>query len=157
MVKKLVGIIQNLSWWKINYKMKKIKYEPIKHKMKFSKYIESFQTSLYKCMGCSEEMLSDSAKSAQTSHEIFMQQEADNNCKNCGYSIDRPLENAEERLKYATTIQTGRYIYLAVLDNKFKSTGLCNWCYLSMQAYRYSLPKDQREHMERNPKAVEYD
>ena len=67
-----------------------------------------------------------------------------NICANCGQQIDRPVENAEEKLKMATSFETGKGIYYSALDHKFRSIDLCNWCYSVMQAYRYSLSKEDR-------------
>lgn len=63
----------------------------------------------------------------------------DKECKNCLQPIDRPIENAEEKLKTGIGILTGQHIYNAVLDKRFKSIDLCNWCYSLLKAYRYSL------------------
>lgn len=71
-------------------------------------------------------------------------------CPNC-HQIDRPIENAEEKLKMGMALETGKDIYYAVLDGRFKSIDLCNWCYSVMRAYRYSLPKSERIAREVNP------
>lgn len=65
-------------------------------------------------------------------------------CPNCGQQIDRPVENAEEKLKMATSFEAGKGIYYAILDHRFKSIELCNWCYTIMQTYRHSIPKEER-------------
>jgi hypothetical protein len=65
-------------------------------------------------------------------------------CPNCGQQIDRPVEDAEEKLKMATSFETGKGIYYAILDHKFRSIELCNWCYSVMQTYRHSIPKEER-------------
>jgi hypothetical protein len=69
-------------------------------------------------------------------------------CPNCGQNINKSVENAEDKLKTATALETGKNIYYSILDGKFKSIELCNWCYSVMQAYRYSLPKEDRQYME---------
>ena len=70
-------------------------------------------------------------------------------CPNCGQQIDRPVENAEEKLKMATTFEAGKGIYYSILDKQFRSINLCNWCYTIMQVYRKSLSKEEREYKEK--------
>lgn len=65
-------------------------------------------------------------------------------CLNCGDSINKPIKNAEEKLKSATVLETGKSIYYAILDHRLRSIDLCNWCYSIMKAYRYSLTKEER-------------
>ncbi len=60
-------------------------------------------------------------------------------CKNCYQDINRPIENAEERLKMATSRELGKNIYYAILDKRFRSIELCNWCYSLLRIYKYSL------------------
>lgn len=65
-------------------------------------------------------------------------------CPNCHQPIDRPMENAEEKLKLPTAKLLGQQVYTAVLNKHFNSIDLCNWCYSTMQSYRYSLSKEQK-------------
>ena len=70
-------------------------------------------------------------------------------CPNCGQQINRPVEKVEEKLKMATAFETGKGIYYAILDHKFRSIDLCNWCYSVMQTYRHTLSKEDRDYKER--------
>ena len=70
-------------------------------------------------------------------------------CRNCGQMIDRPIENPEEKLGTATAREVGKHIYYSVLDRKFNSIELCNWCYSVMNAYRYLLSKEERVKLEK--------
>lgn len=69
-------------------------------------------------------------------------------CANCGQEINKPVEDAEQKLKMAIALETGKGIYYAILDNRFKSIDLCNWCYSLIQSYRHSLPKEERQRKE---------
>ena len=60
-------------------------------------------------------------------------------CKWCNQDIDKPVENAEERMQTATAMQMGREIYYAILDKRMRSIDLCNWDYSLLKMYRYSL------------------
>lgn len=44
-------------------------------------------------------------------------------CPNCGGEIDRPVENAEDKYKTATSLETGKYIYRAILLTQAKADG----------------------------------
>jgi len=65
-------------------------------------------------------------------------------CANCGQQINRPVENAEKKLKMATSFEIGKGIYYSILDHRCRSIDLCNLCYSVMQTYRYSLSKEER-------------
>lgn len=73
-----------------------------------------------------------------------LKSEVSKRCPNCNQELDRPVENAEEKLKTATAFETGKHIYYAILDHRFRSIELCNWCYSVMQTYRHSIPKEER-------------
>lgn len=60
-------------------------------------------------------------------------------CPNCHQDINKPVENAEEKLKMIT-LETGKSIYYAILDRRYRSIDLCNWCYSVMRAYKSLLP-----------------
>jgi len=58
-------------------------------------------------------------------------------CKNCNQELNRPIENVEEQLEMATAMELGKSIYYAILDRKFWSIDLCNFCYTLLKNYRY--------------------
>lgn len=59
-------------------------------------------------------------------------------CANCHNPINREVENAEEKLKTALTIEHGRSIYNAIQRKLFRSIDLCNYCYSTLRVYKLS-------------------
>ena len=80
-------------------------------------------------------------KSFNTTMEEDMEKQI---CPNCHNTMIREIEGAENKLKMAISFETGKGIYYSVLDRRFRSIDLCNWCYALMQTYRHSIPKEER-------------
>ena len=57
-------------------------------------------------------------------------------CKYCGRPMDMEVENAEEKLGFAISLQHGKEIYYAIRRREFKSIELCNFHYTLLRVYR---------------------
>jgi hypothetical protein len=63
-------------------------------------------------------------------------------CAYCQNPIDRVVENAKERIETAVAMETGKFIYNAIMDKRFRSIDLCNFDYVLLRIYRVSLKED---------------
>lgn len=62
-------------------------------------------------------------------------------CPSCGQPFEREVENAEEKLRTAIALETGKNIYWAIKKHLFRSIDLCNFCYATLRIYRSNLTK----------------